>query len=64
MAVESGDYLAFEVDEDGGVRVTPVRAKVKPLKGFLADVAGSRKLDNQEIRSAIRQRAARKFKPR
>ena len=64
MAVESGDHLAFEVDEEGAVRVTPVRAKVKPLRGFLADIAGSRKLDDREIRSAIRQRAARKFKSR
>ena len=61
MAVESGDHLVFEVDDEGGVRVTPVRAKIKPLKGFLADVAGSPKLKDHEIRAAIRQRTARKF---
>jgi antitoxin PrlF len=61
MAVESGDQLAFEVDSEGVVRITPVRAEAIPLKGFLADVAGTGRLDEREIRLAIRQRAARKY---
>jgi len=62
MAVESGDRLVFELDAEGGVRITPLRPEVKPLKGFLADVAGPASLDDKVLRKAIRQRAARKFR--
>ena len=61
MAVESGDQLAFEVDSEGAVRITPIRAETIPLRGFLADIAGTRRLEEREIRLAIRQRAARKY---
>jgi len=61
MSVESGDQLAFEVDREGVVRITPVKANAIPLKGFLADVASTRRLDEREIRLAIRRRAARKY---
>lgn len=60
MAVESGDVLVFEFDDRRGVRVIPVRKVGRPLKGFLAEYADHRKLDDRRIRSALRQRAARK----
>ena len=60
LAVGPGDQLAFEFDEDGLLRVAPVRKPLPPLRGFLAkDTAGAR-LDCEQIDEAIRQRVRRK----
>ena len=51
----------FEFDEDGLLRVAPVRKPLLPLRGFLAkDTAGAR-LDCEQIDEAIRQRMRRKY---
>lgn len=63
LAVDSGDVLAFEFDDKGGVRVIPVREIVSPLRGCLAEYGDRRKLDDRRIRSVLRQRAARKHAP-
>jgi AbrB family looped-hinge helix DNA binding protein len=60
MAVEAGDRLAFELDDDGGVRIVPLRHPPKPLRGFLAAYASGRKADDESIRRALRGRAAKK----
>ncbi len=54
-----GDQLAFEFDERGLLRVTPVR-KSLPLRGFLAKDAAGRRLDYAQIDEAIRQRMGKK----
>ena len=60
MAVDAGDRLAFELDDDGGARIAPVRRPMKPLRGFLAEYATGRRLDDERIREALRRRAAEK----
>ena len=64
LSVGSGDRLAFEFDDRRGVRVTPVQKVLKPLRGFLAEHAGGRVVDDAQIRAALRRRAAGKFSPR
>lgn len=64
LSVGSGDRLAFEFDDGHGVRVTPVQKVLKPLRGFLAEHAGDRVVDDAQIRAALRKRAAEKFSPR
>lgn len=61
LAVEPGDQLAFEFDERGLLRVTPLRAAPPPLRGFLADAAAGKRLDCEQIDDAIRQRMRRKY---
>ncbi len=60
MAVAAGDRLAFEFDDEGGLRVVPLRHPAKPLRGFLAEYATGRKAGDERIRAALRRRAARK----
>ena len=60
MAVDAGDRLAFELDDDGGARIVAVRHPMKPLRGFLAEYATGRRLDDERIREALRRRAAEK----
>lgn len=55
-----GDQLAFEFDERGLLRVTPVRKPLPPLRGFLAEDAAGRRLDCAQIDKAIRQRIGKK----
>lgn len=62
LAVGPGDQLAFEFDEGGLLRVTPVHTAVPPLRGLLADAAGGRHLDSDQIDEAIRQRMRRKYR--
>ena len=61
LAVGPGDQLAFEFDEGGLLRVTPVRKPLPPLRGFLAKDAAGRRLDCEQIDEAIRQRMSRKY---
>ncbi len=60
MAVDAGDRLAFELDDDGGVRIVPVRQPMKPLRGFLSEYATGRKVDDERIRGVLRRRAGEK----
>lgn len=64
MAVREGDRLAFEFDGDGAVRMRPLRSGQKPLRGFLAQHAGSKPGANADIRQALRARAAAKHGPK
>ena len=52
--------MAFEFDERGLLRVTPVRKPLPPLRGFLAKDAAGRRLDCAQIDKAIRQRMGKK----
>ena len=61
LDVESGDRLAFELDGGSGVRAIPVRRPLKPLRGLLAEHAAGRRVDDGQIRTALRRRAARKY---
>ena len=61
LAVGPGDRLAFEFEEGGLLRVTPVRKPLPPLRGFLAKDAAGRRLDCERIDEAIRQRMRRKY---
>ena len=62
LAVGPGDQLAFEFDERGFVRVTPVRTCLPPLRGFLAqEAAAEQPLDCEQIDDAIRRRARGKY---
>ena len=45
MAIETGDRLAFDLDEDGGVRVGPIRGEETSLRGLLSDYAKVRRVD-------------------
>jgi len=60
LAVGPGDRLAFEFDEGGLLRVTPVRKPLPPLRGLLAEDAAGRRLDCAQIDEAIRQRMSKK----
>ncbi len=60
MALDVGDRVAFEFDDDGGVRIVPVRHPLKPLRGFLSEFTTGPKVDDERIREALRQRAAKK----
>ena len=61
LGVGPGDQLAFEFDEHGLLRVTPVRKPLPPLRGFLAKDAAGRRLDCAQIDEAIRQRMGKKY---
>ena len=61
LAVGPGDRLAFEFDEHGLLRVTPLHNDVPPLRGLLAEAANGKRLSCSQIDDAIRQRMRRKF---
>ena len=61
LAVDTGDRLAFEFDERGRLCVTPVHVALPPLRGLLAEAAGGKRLDCEQIDDAIRQRMRRKY---
>ena len=58
MAVREGDRLAFEFDADGAVRMRPLHSEQEPLRGFLAQHAGRKPISIEDIRQALRIRAA------
>ena len=62
MAVDAGDRLAFRFDDDGELRVVPVRRSVKPLRGFLADYATGQPIDKEWTRAALGRHAAEKHR--
>lgn len=61
LAVQAGDRLAFEFEDDGAVRMHPLRGQQQPLRGFLARYALHRPLDAQQLRNALRERAIAKY---
>lgn len=60
LAVGPGDRLAFEFDEGGLLRVTPVRKPLPPLRGFLAKDVVVPRLECAQIDEAIRRRMGKK----
>ena len=64
MTIETGDHLAFDLDEDGSLRVSRVRSEERPLRGLLAEYAKGEKVDEGRLRTALRQRAAAKYTAR
>ena len=52
MAVRAGDRVAFEFDDD--MQIRPLRSAQEPLRGFLAQHAGSRPDGNDGIRQVWR----------
>ena len=63
LAVGPGDQLAFEFDEQGILRVAPIRNPLAPLRGFLAAEGTGRRLDSEQIDEAIRRRMRRRYSP-
>lgn len=61
MAIETGDRLAFDLDEDGSLRVSRVRGEGCPLRGLLSAYVKDGKVDEGRVREALRQRAAAKY---
>lgn len=61
MAIETGDRLAFELEEDGRLRVSRVRHEPRPLRGMLSEYAGDHPVDDEQVRAALRRRAAAKY---
>ena len=61
MAIETGDRLAFDLDENGGLHVRRVRSQDRPLRGLLAEYAMGGRVDEGRIREALRQRVAAKY---
>ena len=61
MAIETGDRLAFDLDESGSLRVSRVRSEKRPLKGFLSKHVKGARVDEERVRAALRERAAAKY---
>ena len=61
MAIETGNRLAFDLDESGDLRVSPMRGEKRSLRGLLSGYAKGRRVDGERIRTALRERAAAKY---
>ena len=61
MAIETGDCLAFEFEEDGRLRVSRVRNQSRPLRGLLSEYVAGDPVDDEHVRAALRRRAAAKY---
>ena len=61
LAIDSGDRLGFEIDANGGLRVSRLPPEDPPLKGLLAEYGKGPRVDDEQIRSALAQRAAKKY---
>jgi len=61
MAIETGDRLAFDLDEDGSLHVSRVQGERRPLRGLLSEYAKPGMLDLERVRAALRGRAAAKY---
>ena len=64
MAIETGDHLAFELEDDGRLRVSRVRDERRPLRGMLSEYAKDHPVDDGQVRAALRRRASDKYTPR
>ena len=60
MAIETGDRLAFDLDENGNLRVSPIRGQKRSLRGLLSDYGKGPRVDGERIRTALHERAAAK----
>ncbi len=61
LAIEPGDRLAFELEEDGRLRVSRVRDEPRPIRGLLSEYAKEHPVGVQQVRAALRHRAAAKY---
>ena len=61
MAIETGDRLAFDLEGDGRLRVSRVQHEARPLRGMLSKYAKGRPVDGDQVRAALRRRAATKY---
>ena len=61
MAIETGDRLAFALDEDGSLQVSRVRTEKPPLRGLLSEYVKAGRVDEERVRTALRQRVAAKY---
>ena len=61
MAIEVGDRLAFELDDDGRLRVSRVSGEPRPLRGLLSAYAREDAVDDERVRAALRRRAVAKY---
>ena len=61
MDLETGDRVAFELEQDGRLRVSRVRKEPRPLRGLLSEYARGRPVDDAQVRAALRRRAAAKY---
>ena len=61
MAIETGDRLAFNLDENGSLHVSRVRGEGRPLRGLLSEYVKAGRVDEGRVRTALRQRAAAKY---
>ena len=61
MAIETGDRLAFALDENGGLHVRRMRSLDRPLRGLLSQYAKEERVDEEHIRGALRQYMAAKY---
>ena len=61
MAIRTGDRLAFDLDENGCLRVSRVRGEMPPLRGLLSEYGIGGKIDEERVRAALHQRAAVKY---
>lgn len=61
MAIEAGDRLAFELEEDGRLLVRRVRNEPRPLRGLLSEYAKGKPVDEEQVRMALGRRAKAKY---
>lgn len=61
LSINSGDRLAFEIEGNGGLRLSRLPSADPPLKGLLAKYGRGPRVDDEQIRSALAQRAAKKY---
>ena len=61
LAIETGDRLAFALEEDGRLRVSRIRHEARPLRGMLSEYAKGRPVDDEQVRAALRRRVAAKY---
>jgi antitoxin PrlF len=63
LGLKEGDRLVFLVDERGNLLVRPERQSLLGrLPGLLSHLAKERPITREEMREAVKQRAAEKFK--
>ena len=62
LRLRPGDRVRFEWSDDGSLRMSALRTHDEPLRGLLSDVAVGKRIDSQEIRRAVRRRAAHKHR--
>ena len=61
MAIETGDRLAFDLDENGELHVRRVHNERPPLRGMLSDYVKASMVSEEQVRATLRQRAAAKY---